>query len=67
MNGSEANKKARRPKGYKPFWEKDEQEIPSEYEEKSPDEELVKELPQKSKFEIIEGLKKRGLKRVFEK
>lgn len=67
MNGSDANKKARRPKGYKPFWEKDEQEIPSDYEEKDPNEELVKELPPKSRFEIIEGLKKRGLKRVFEK
>lgn len=67
MNGSEANKKARRPKGYKPFWEKDEQEIPSAYQEKEPEEELTKELSPKRKFEIIEGLKKRGLKRVFDK
>ncbi len=67
MKGSDANKKARRPKGYKSFWEKDEQEIPSEYEEKDSDEELVKELPEKSRFQLIEGLKKRGLKRVFEK
>ena len=42
-------------------------EVPSEYEEKEPEEELVKEAPERKKFQLIEGLKKKGLRSVFKK
>ena len=53
-----ANIRARRPKGYKPFWEKDEEPV-----------EKVVEAPVKEdeKFKLVKGLMNKGLKSVIRK
>lgn len=53
--------------GEKSLWEQMGRDVPSEYEEKEPEEELVKEVQDTKKFKLIEGLKKKGLRGVFKK
>jgi hypothetical protein len=59
--GSNANIKARRPKGYKPFWEKDEEPVEEVPEEEAP----VKE--DDGRFKLVKGLMKKGLGPVIGK
>lgn len=60
-------RKRKRKEGEKSLWEQMGRDVPSEYEEKEPEEELVKEAPERKKFQLIEGLKKKGLRSVFKK